>query len=704
MMTKYTKSGSSTFWVSLISAGILACLAGVLYTFFMIQKDAGQEGDLRVVSNDLRLLSQDVVVQSRETVEGKKTTFAELGEQIKRFDGLLLELPLSGLETEVAGIEQNWDTVASSARTLITAGPGIVFIHGVSEQLEQNIRPIQSEFAAVVDIIRDENVSADTVAAAQKTLWLTERIARNIDKILVGSAESQAAADEFRTDSASFMRIVDALKNGNRVMGVQKLTDRDAIDSLNTASQLFAVVSTSIDQIAEASPQLREATLAREAIDQTSPQLVDAISTLGPAIDRLTNARLYDRGTLMVLFGAPALLAVGLLVVMYRGQRQRVLYTEQGVSEINNALLKIAEGDLTVLVPEQNSVTRDIAREINASVERQRELIRNIRTPFEVSIEEISKIGKTAQGQVEKGKQLTRSVVESTTAATEMVRTSEEIKHSTGEAAKTSDRNRQQVARGYELTKDMSKASADVRESVQSTSKSAKQQGELIQSVTTAAEYIQALNTKISVVAINTRIEAEKAGEHGRPFLGIAEAIGDLLREAEEEGRKIISEVRMLQNMSAENMNSMENTVGTVVTILEYIERLDGALEDINSGSDEISSIVRSVDDAAGQSAVSAQHMNNSMSEIRERNVDISEYSEFTQIGVSSLQKSMRDVAQNLSEFKIEETAAMARVSGLKGPRDLENLQEAGRVYQEEEMSALETGTDGVNDSGRASV
>ena len=627
-MTKYTKSGSSTFWVSLISAGIIACLAGVLYTFFMIQRDAGQEGDLRLISNDLRLLSQEIVVQSRETVEGEKSTFAELGQQLKGFDGLLLELPLSGLETEVAGIEQYWDTVATSARTLITAGPGIVFIHGVSKQLELNIRPIQSEFAAVVDIIRDENVSADTVAAAQKTLWLTERIARNIDKILVGSAESQAAVDEFRTDSASFMRIVDALKNGNRVMGVQKLTDLDAIDSLNEASQLFAVVSTSIDQIAQASPQLREATLAREAIDQTSPQLVDAISTLGPAIDRLTNARLYDRGTLMVLFGAPALLAVGLLVVMYRSQRQRVLYTEQGVSEINSALVKIAEGDLTVHVPEQNTVTRDIAREINASVERQRELIRNIRTPFEVSIEEISKIGKTAKGQVEKGKQLTRSVVESTTAATEMVRTSEEIKHSTGEAAKTSDRNRQQVARGYELTKDMSKASADVRESVQSTSKSAKQQGELIQSVTTAAEYIQALNTKISVVAINTRIEAEKAGEHGRPFLGIAEAIGDLLREAEEEGRKIISEVRMLQNMSAENMNSMENTVGTVVTILEYIERLDGALEDINSGSDEISSIVRSVDDAAGQSAVSAQHMNNSMSEIRERNVDISEYSE----------------------------------------------------------------------------
>jgi methyl-accepting chemotaxis protein len=110
--------------------------------------------------------------------------------------------------------------------------------------------------------------------------------------------------------------------------------------------------------------------------------------------------------------------------------------------------------------------------------------------------------------------------------------------------------------------------------------------------VTAAAEYIQALNTKISVVAINTRIEAEKAGEHGRPFLGIAEAIGDLLREAEEEGRKIISEVRLLQNLSADNLASMENTVGTVVTILEYIDRLDTSLEEINAGSSAITSII----------------------------------------------------------------------------------------------------------------
>ncbi|MCB1678853.1 MAG: hypothetical protein KDI16_09245 [Halioglobus sp.] len=687
-MIKLAKSGGSTFWVAVMTLGILGCLAGMAYTFFMVQQEAGEEGKYRIAADEMRLLSQRVAAGSRESLQGDPEVFDALGSDLQAFEAQLASLQDAALQEEIERIELHWQAVQKSVRTLIDAGPRIVFIHSVSEELERNIRPIQGEFAAVVDILRDASVSSETIVAAQKTLWLTERIARNIEKILAGGTESQLAADEFRTDAADFTRIVEALENGSELMGVEQLTDPDAIDFVNRAAGLFSVVSASVDKIALGSAELRDAAVARDAIVESNALLAGAISDLVPAIDRLTLTRLYDRGTLMALFGAPGVLAIGLLVVLYRSQRRRVVYTEQGVAAINGALVRIADGDLTVHVPEDNSVTRDIAREINASTGRQRELIRNIRIPFEVSLEEINKIGVTAEGQVEKGKELTRSVIESTTAATEMVRTSEEIKTSTAEAARTSERNRQQVAQGYELTKDMSRASANVRESVQETSKSAKRQGELIQSVTAAAEYIQALNTKISVVAINTRIEAEKAGEHGRPFLGIAEAIGDLLREAEEEGRKIISEVRMLQNLSADNLASMENTVGTVVTILEYIDRLDSSLEEINAGSSAITSIITSVDDAAGQSADTALHMNSSMDEIRQRNLEISGYSKSTQVGVSGLRKSMRDVAENLRQFRIESAgAAQARPPAIDG---VSALHSPRKIYGEEEMTALE--------------
>jgi hypothetical protein len=94
------------------------------------------------------------------------------------------------------------------------------------------------------------------------------------------------------------------------------------------------------------------------------------------------------------------------------------------------------------------------------------------------------------------------------------------------------------------------------------------------------------------------------------------------------------------------------------------------------------------VDDAAGQSATTARHMNSSMDAIRERNLDISEYSESTLVGVGSLKTSMRDVADSLSQFRIEEVTETDRT--LAAIEDLKKIQGARRVYREEEMTALE--------------
>ena len=697
-MTKNEAAAGSRLRTIGVSLAVVACVAAMIYGFFVIQEEASVEGEHRLSAEELRLLSHQITANARNSLQGKEASFTELAGQVASFEENLGRIQSPELYRELSQVEVSWQPVKRAAQTLVEAGPRVVFVQQAAAQLESNLSSIQRELAAVVTNLRDQQVSTGTIIAAQRTLWLSERITRNIKRIFAGGSDSQQAADEFRTDSAEFIGIVEALTRGDTVADIDKIGDARGIESMSAAFRMFSPVSTSVDRIAGAAPELREAVEARDTILATDPALSDALAALLPAIDKLAVGRLDERGTLILLFVAPGLLAMGLLLLMYLKQRRRASYTERGVTAINSALLKIAAGDLTVRVPEDNAVTADIARQINSATEQQRQLIGNICGPFELSMEETNNIGISARGQVEKAKELTRSVGESTAAATEMVRTSEEIKASTAEAAQTSDRNCEQVAQGYELTKDMSKASVDVRESVQETSKSAKRQGELIQSVTAAAEYIQALNTKISVVAINTRIEAEKAGEYGRPFLGIAEAIADLLREAGDEGRKIISEVRTLQNMSAENLASMENTVGTVVTILEYIERLDSSLEEINSGSAAISSIIRSVDEAAGKSAVSALHMNNSMAQIRERNVEISKFSEATRLGVARLQRSMREASDGLGQFRIDPAAA-APVSDTANPETLEPIGAASRVYLEEDMSALEAA-----EQARASV
>jgi len=668
--------------------GFLACIASTAYG---ASADTGTiDPQSRSAVDEMQLISGQIEASAWKTSAGNESSFKELALGVEEFDQQKSAIDSALLADQLSRVDIAWQPVKRAAQTLVDAAPALVFAQGVAQKYNRDMDVMQREFSAVASIVRDQDYGAATDAVAQQNLWLNERINRNVNRLVSGESASDKVPNEILADTAKLLGNINVLNKGDAQRGITKMEDRIAVEALSSASRRFAILSGSIEKVAGSAVQLQEAAAARDTIQESAAALQASLKGLKSAAGQFSISGEDDVSMMPILLGGIAALAIALMLVQFIFQRKRAVQMKQGVAEIKSALHQMSQGDLTVSVAEDNTAIVDIARQINSSARHQRELVQNIHGPFEQSVDEINKIGISARGLVEKGKELTQSVGESITAATEMVRTSEEIKKSTAEAARTSDRNCQEVAQGYGLTKDMSKASVDVRESVQETSKSAKRQGELIQSVTAAAEYIQALNTKISVVAINTRIEAEKAGEYGRPFLGIAEAIADLLREAGDEGRKIISEVRMLQNMSAENLSSMENTVGTVVTILEYIERLDSSLEEINSGSAAISSIIQSVDEAAGQSAVSALHMNSSMTQIRERNIEIGKFSESTRVGVGRLQRTMRDASESLGKFKAD--GVVARDNGAAAELDeLEPIGVAPRVYREEDMSALET-------------
>tara|TARA_R110001592_G_scaffold337300_1_gene623577 strand:+ start:187297 stop:189375 length:2079 start_codon:yes stop_codon:yes gene_type:complete len=676
--------------------GFVACVATTAYGAVA---DTGTiDVKSRNAVDEMQLISGQIEASAWKSSGGNESSFKELALGVEEFDEQKGAIDSALLADQLSSVDIAWQPIKRAAQTLVSSAPDLVFAQSLAQKYNRDMDVMQREFSAIARIVSEKDYGAATDTVAQQNLWLNERINRNINRLVNGEVVSDNAPGEILADTAQLLGNINVLNSGDAQRGIARMEDRIAVEALSSASRRFATLSGSIEKVVGTANELQEAAAARKTIQESVPALRASLGGLKSAAGELSETGQAGGTMLSALLGGLAILAIVLLLLQFFFQRKRAAQMKRGVAEIKSALHEMSQGNLTANVSEDNTAIVDIARQINASARRQRELIQNIHGPFEQSVNEINRIGVSARGLVEKGKELTQSVGESITAATEMVRTSEEIKKSTGEAARTSDRNCQEVAQGYGLTKDMSKASVDVRESVQETSKSAKRQGELIQSVTAAAEYIQALNTKISVVAINTRIEAEKAGEFGRPFLGIAEAIADLLREAGDEGRKIISEVRMLQNMSAENLSSMENTVGTVVTILEYIERLDSSLEEINSGSAAISSIIQSVDDAAGQSAVSALHMNSSMTQIRERNIEIGKFSESTRIGVGRLQRTMRDASASLGKFKAGGTVNQSKDVSAE-LEELEPIGVAPRVYREEDMSALE-----ASEQARASV
>lgn len=597
------------------------------------------------------------------TSSGEESAYNDLSNASEQFTNQLRQLDPELPQSVTNELNLRWRAISNGAKTIEENGPQARYLTSIALELGSSLPGVQQQLKSAISVMQAQKAPLASISAAQDALWLSEKIARNINNLRTATSGSNALGNALIDDSNAFVRSLEALLTGNRAMGVTNLGPGQIREAIRSAASQFAPITRSANRIAEAAPGVVKANKAREHLLIASAPLASAIGKVSAVSENYgKTAGMPLMNALGIAAGLALLISLPTLLTYFR-QRRQLAMSMNGIKDMQSSLSLLSEGDLTVRVPEDNSITRDVAREINNVTDRQRDLVRNIQTPFGNSVQEISKVSASIKSQADKGKIWAGTMLKSTTAANDMLMLSEEIKNATADAAKSLERNRQRVERGYELTKDMSRASTDVRQSLQDTSKSAKRQGELIQSVTSAVEYIQALNTKISVVAINTRIEAEKAGEHGRPFLGIAEAIADLLREAEEEGRRIISEVRMLQNMSADNLSSMENTVGTVVTILEYVDKLDTSLEEINADSNAISNSMGLAEDSANRSADKAQNLNNSITRISDRSAEVTEMSERAHASISSLQSAMLDVSEKLRQVKLERSFDRASAS-----------------------------------------
>jgi hypothetical protein len=81
--------------------------------------------------------------------------------------------------------------------------------------------------------------------------------------------------------------------------------------------------------------------------------------------------------------------------------------------------------------------------------------------------------------------------------------------------------------------------------------------------------------------------------------------------------------------------------------------------------------------------------MNSSMTQIRERNMEIGKYSESTRLGAGRLQRTMRDASDSLGRFRLGTHRAAAETRPVSA-EDLERIAVAPRVYREADMTAME--------------
>jgi twitching motility protein PilJ len=701
----------------LSTVGLVAALAGIAYNFWQMSISADWDEQYRAAVSELRVATQDINVSSQEAFSGKQAAFADLATSMTGFPanlGILqrggdsLPAPGGSMPNFVASIERDWSIINESVAVILANQARILFLRDVSRNLNTNIKTIQAHYADLVDILTDSRVTNSTLLAGQQQLWLIERIGRNLDRILEGGVNAQAAAEEFKQDALLFQRNMEGLRQGDSVRNIDALVDSDAIDTLGLASELYAQISESVNEIYDAHPELISAARAAAAIAQATPSLNVNVGNAGVQVDQLKDERSFS-GTTATYLGGLCVLFLALITVRMNGARaqerqakEQAAATENEVQEKVYEIQPLAEGNLTSDLTVTDGITKPIAVAINQLLAWIREVVTSVKNSS-LQVNEAVEESSRASAVVKLSLEEVGSIVADTASTSselslinnhmaELAETTDQVSDEAVEAARQGDDGVQTLMVSVE----------EIRESQQTVAKTSKRLGDDIEIVADLLFKIREVANAISTLAMNTRIEAASySGEGGQRFAGIADETGKLANQTNDIVQEADRAIRSVSNRMAESNRNMEGATQSLVKLTGIASNVRERFERILSLSENTRNYMGDMRQQIQQSGQSSGHVTDSVSDILEKILGTQQAANRMNAATNDLRKLFDRLRQDTQRFKLaesvmEEDAVPAAITPLCAPED--ELFELDTAANETQESGLDFDLDSDED------
>lgn len=659
-----------TFFLLLMVAGFVG--AGI--NGYILVRDTGHDQRYLELAGEMRLLAQQISTSSREATEGGAAAFDELAKSRAEFDGALkllingsasLPSPQSMLGSELAALSGLWNKVNGDATTIVDNRERILFLHDVAKTLNDSIPVLQQEYKNVVEIMLVGNASADQISVAERQSWLAERIARNVDKMLEGQSDAPQAADQFNTDASEFGLVLQGMLNGNQMMRISRVADRDARASLEEIAKLFEFVSGSVDEIFQASPELLKATQAAAAITVDAPKVMEASTELSERINNLDAERFWTPITLL-FFVALILFSMAMIgLQLFFNTRSRLRDTAEQNERNQNAILRLldeltylADGDLTTTATVTEDFTGAIADSINFTIDQLRILVSQINS----TAQRVSLAAQETQGTAlqlsEASEHQAQEIAGASAAVNEMAVTIDQVSSNAAESAAVAERSVSIANDGAEVVQNTIKGMENIREQIQETSKRIKRLGESSQEIGDIVSLINDIADQTNILALNAAIQASMAGDAGRGFAVVADEVQRLAERSSAATKQIEALVKTIQSDTNEAVISMEQTTSEVVRGARLAQDAGEALEQIETVSQELAELIQNISNAARQQASSAGHISNTMNVIQEITSQTSTGTTDTASSIGKLATMAQELRDSVAGFKLPEGGA----------------------------------------------
>ena len=661
--------------IQMVLAGFLViALCAAVFSVFKIQENNSNIQRFLKQSDDLRSTNYRLVDAMRSAMNGNELSFDEMNETLTDMTVLTGELNdasnkklLDAMPTQVASVREVWEKYKLNTETVYKNRATVLLVHDLAGRLGQTIPQLQDEYDDIVEGLIQIGAPASQVAEARAQSWRAERIARNIDKLLAGGDDAEAAADEFSVDALMFGRVLKGMQQGDREIGVDRVSSPDIIQTLGEVSELFKFVTESADSIAVSKDSFAVTRQASDNVQQVdSPALLQELSSLNGAVSELPDAKKWNVAFLgsagIALF---VIAAIAIMQLRAGGSRLHVQESENernqtAILRLLDELADLADGDLTTTATVSEDFTGAIADSINFTIDQLRVLVSRINdTAVRVSSAAQETQG-TALHLAEASDHQAQEIAGASAAVNEMAVTIDQVSANAAESAAVAERSVSIANKGAEVVQNTIQGMDNIRDQIQETSKRIKRLGESSQEIGDIVSLINDIADQTNILALNAAIQASMAGDAGRGFAVVADEVQRLAERSSAATKQIEALVKTIQTDTNEAVASMEQTTAEVVRGARLAQDAGVALEEIENVSTTLAELIQNISNAARQQASSAGHISNTMNVIQEITSQTSAGTNATARAIGHLAEMAVDLRDSVQGFKLPDEVSNA--------------------------------------------